>query len=179
MASSGLTRRMLYWGVLTVLALVILFLKILPLNLLPGRLPGPLWLLPFTYCWVLRRPEYVPAPLVAGLLLINDFMFMQPPGLMAALGVIGLEFLRTRAPHSRDIPFLFEWAMIAGVLVAIALVNHFVLALFVLTQPSVAMESMQLGTTVVFYPVIVGISTYILGVRRAAPGELDQLSNTA
>ena len=164
MASSGLTRRMLYWGVLTMLALVILFLKILPLNLLPGRL---------------RRPEYVPVPLVAGLLLIYDFMFMQPPGLMAALGVIGLEFLRSRAPYSRDIPFLFEWAMIAGVLFAIALVSHFILAIFVLTQPSIAMESMQLGTTVVFYPVIVGISTYIFGVRRATPGELDQLSNTA
>lgn len=179
MVRSGLTRRMFYWGILTLLALVILFLKLLPLNLLPGRLPGPLWLLPFTYCWVLRRPEFVPNPLVAGLLLIYDFMFMQPPGLMAALGVIGLEFLRSRAPYSRDMPFLFEWAMIAGVLAAIALANHLLLAILVLNQPSIAMESMQLGATVLLYPVIVGISTYIFGVRRATPGELDQLSNTA
>ncbi|MGR3659677.1 MAG: rod shape-determining protein MreD [Paracoccaceae bacterium] len=171
------TRRWVYWLILSAIWLSILFVKILPLNLSAGRWPGPDLLLAFAFAWVLRRPDYVPALLLALLILMSDFLFMRPPGLMAALAVMGLEFLRSRAQFSRDLPFLVEWAMVAGVVVALVLVNRVILLIFVISQPSFGLDMIQVTATILFYPVVVAISSYILGVRKVAPGEVDQLGH--
>lgn len=157
--------------------LLILFIKILPLNVMAGRWPGPEWLIAFAYAWVLRRPDYIPALLLAALLLMSDFIFMRPPGLSAALGVLGLEFLRSRSQFSRDLPFVVEWVMVGGVLTAISVINRVVLSIFVVAQPNFGLDLIQLVVTILFYPLIVAISTYILGVRKVAPGEVDQLGH--
>ncbi len=177
MANPIVTQRWTYWSILVAISLVILFVKILPLNVAAGRWPGPDWLIAFAFAWVLRRPDYTPALLIAALLLLSDFVFMRPPGLSTALGVIGLEFLRTRSQFSRDLPFIIEWAMVGGVLAAISLTTRVVLAVFVVSQPSFGLDMIQLTATVLFYPVIVAISTYVLGVRKVALGEVDQLGH--
>lgn len=177
MAEALVNRRWFYWLLLVGLALTILFLKLLPLNVQPGRWPGPMWLLTFSYCWVLRRPDYVPTFLLAVLLFLSDLMFMRPPGLLTALSILGLEFLRSRAQYSRDLPFLFEWGLVACVFSALLVSYRLLLAIFVVPQPTLAFEVLQLGVTILFYPVIALISTYILGVRKVAPGEVDQLGH--
>lgn len=171
------TRRWLYWVLLIAVSMFIVFIKILPLNVTAGRWPGPDLLIGFAYVWVLRRPDYVPAPLLAIILLISDLIFMRPPGLSAAIGVIGLEFLRSRSQFSRDLPFLFEWAMVGAVLAVSSLINRVILAIFVVGQPSFGLEMMQLSATILIYPLIVAFSTYVLGVRKVAPGQVDQLGH--
>ncbi len=49
-----------------VLAAVLLFLRLLPLGSVAGGWPGPDLLMCLTFAWVLRRPDYVPALLIAG-----------------------------------------------------------------------------------------------------------------
>lgn len=171
------TRRLAYWSILIAIWLVVLFLKILPLDLTAGRWPAPDLVLAFAFAWALRRPDYVPTLLFALLMLISDFIFMRPPGLFAALTVIGLEFLRSRSQFSRDLPFLVEWAMVSSVFVALVLVNRIILAIFVVSQPNYALDMLQIGATVLFYPIAVAISSYILGIRKVAPGEVDQLGH--
>ena len=45
-----------YRGLFMVLAMVLLFLKLLPLGTLAGTWPGPDLMLCLIYAWVLRRP---------------------------------------------------------------------------------------------------------------------------
>ena len=68
----------------------IMFFHLLPLQTSPGRWGAPDFLSALTYAWVLRRPEYVPALLIAAMMLLADMLFMRPPGLQAALVVAGL-----------------------------------------------------------------------------------------
>jgi len=91
MANPIATQRWTYWAILVAISLVILFVRILPLNVTAGRWPGPDWLMAFAFAWVLRRPDYTPALLLAALLLLSDFIIMRPPRLTAALGMVGLE----------------------------------------------------------------------------------------
>lgn len=177
MVDSITTRRWIYWSLLVAIFLFILFVKILPLNVSAGRWPGPDWLIAFSFAWVLRRPDYIPALLLASLLLMSDFIFMRPPGLSAALGVLGLEFLRSRSQFSRDLPFVVEWVMVGSVLAAISVANRIILSIFVVTQPNFGLDMIHLLITVLFYPLIVAVSTFILGVRKVAPGEVDQLGH--
>ncbi len=171
------TRRLLYWALFALVASFVLFIKLLPLDLSTGRWPGPDWLLALGYAWVLRRPNFVPILLFALVMFTYDIMLMRAPGLWAGLCVIGLEFLRGRSLLSRELPFLFEWAMVSGVLLAIAVANRLVLAIFVIQQPEIGLEIIQLLGTIAIYPLVVIVSSYGFGVRKVAPGAVDDLGH--
>jgi len=166
-----------HWIMLAVIAVGIFFLRILPLDFSTGRWPGPDLLPVLVFAWVIRRPDYVPTPLAAILFLSADLLFMRPPGLRSALSVLGLEFLRSRAQLSRDLPFLVEWAMVAAILGAMMLANRLVLTIFVVAQPSFGQSVMELLSTVAIYPIVVLFSALVLGVRKVAPGEVDKLGH--
>jgi len=155
----------------------ILFLHLLPLQTLPARWPAPDLLICLTFAWVLRRPEYVTVPLLAIVMLAADMLFMRPPGLMAALVVLGTEFLRGRNQLLRELPFPLEWAMVAGVMLAITLANRLVLLLVMVERPPLGLTLLHLLTTLLAYPLVVLVSRYALGVRKVAPGEVDALGH--
>ncbi len=159
------------------ICVTIVFFQLLPLDLTAGRWPGPDVALALAFAWVLRRPDYVPAFMVGAIFLAFDLLYMRPPGLWAALVVIGLEFLRSREPHSRDLPFLVEWALVSGVLVAMTMSARLVLTIFVVGQPAFGLVVLQLAATILIYPVVVAASRLFLGVRKIAPGEVDQLGH--
>lgn len=165
--------RLLYLSI----AVVVVFFHLLPLDLSAGRWPGPDLLVAFTFAWVLRRPNFVPVPLVLLVLLSADMLFLRPPGLWAALGIIGLEFLRSREHLSRDLPFLFEWMMVSGVLVSMTVAYRLILTIFFVAQPSVGLTVIQLLATILAYPLVVLASEVIFKVRKIAPGEVDQLGH--
>jgi rod shape-determining protein MreD len=171
------TQRALYWGLFCAIAVIVMFVRILPLDLSAGRWPGPDWIMALAFAWVLRRPDFMPVLLLATVLFLSDIMFMRPPGLVAAIGVIGLEFLRGRALFSRDLPFLFEWAMVAGVLLAMMLAKRLILGILVVGQPSFALDSLLLVATVLVYPLVVLVSALVMGVHKVAPGAVDQLGH--
>lgn len=152
-----------------------LFVRILPLDLTGTGLPGPDLLLCLTMGWLLRRPGHLPAPVIAGVYLIEDLVSLRPPGLWALLVLIGSEFLRRRQSVVREINLLLEWAMVAGVLVAMMLANRLVLAIVMVPAPPLDLSLLKLLFTVVAYPFVVLVLHFVLRVRKPATGEVDDL----
>lgn len=171
MAEATVTRRLFWRSVFLALALLVAFMRLLPLGDGSGGVPGPDLLVVLALVWVLRRPEYVPMLIVATVMLAADFLFMRPPGLWAAITVVGVEFLRNRENAFRDLPFLVEWGMVALVLLCMTLANALVLLVFMVDQPSLGLTLLQLIATILAYPFAVAVTVFALGLRRAAPGE--------
>lgn len=157
------------------LAALIAFGRLLPFTGGQGSLPGPDLLLALAAAWVLRRPDYAPVALIAAVMLVADFLFMRPPGLWAAVVVLGTEVLRTREAGWRDLPFLVEWALVSMVFTAMWVANAAILAIFLVEQPPLGLTLLQLILTMLAYPVAVALTVFVFGLRRAAPGEVDEL----
>ncbi|MGB7242542.1 MAG: rod shape-determining protein MreD [Sulfitobacter sp.] len=164
------------WGMragFAVIVLVILFFHLLPLETTPRRWAAPDLLLAFACAWSLRRPEYIPASLLALLFLLSDMLLQRPPGLWAVLALIGCENLKGRARGLRDGSFTAEWLTVAAIIVAIALANRLLLTIFFVPLPNFALVLFQLAMTLLFYPLVVAVSHWGMGVRKSAPGDLD------
>ncbi|HGG06381.1 MAG TPA: rod shape-determining protein MreD [Aliiroseovarius sp.] len=164
-----------YRVLLLAMAFVITFIQLLPLSDGYGGLPGPDLFLALVFAWVVRRPEYVPVALVAVIVFLMDMLFQSPPGLRAALVVMGLEFLRRRAMQMRDMPFALEWGLVVAVLALVMLGERLVLAVFFVDQVSFGKSVLRLLITMATYPVVAAFSVYVLGVRRLQPGDADAL----
>ncbi|MFZ5751632.1 MAG: rod shape-determining protein MreD [Pseudomonadota bacterium] len=171
------TVRWSYRGLFLLLSAFFVFLRILPLSTVPSSWPGPDLMLCLTFAWVLRRPDFVPALMIAAVFLIEDILYMRPPGLMALLILLGSEFLRSREPGMRGLPFPAEWAVVAVVMVTIMLVYRAVLAILVVPQGAFGFALLQVLTTILAYPVVVWVSHHLFGLRRAATGEVDALGH--
>ncbi len=167
-----LVRRWLFRGLFLAACSLVILIQLLPLSTLPPRIPAPDVLPVLTFAWVLRRPEYVPIVLVALVFLMADLFFMRPPGLWAALVVAGSEVLRTRGLAFRDMPFIFEWALVAAILASIMLINQVVLFVTVSQAPRLGPSLIQMLLTVALYPAAVIVTQLLLKVRRPTSAEL-------
>ncbi|OZB17347.1 MAG: rod shape-determining protein MreD [Rhodobacterales bacterium 34-62-10] len=157
------------------LAMLLIFSKLVPLDFQPQVWAGPDMLVALIFAWALRRPEFVPALSVGLIILLADLLFLRPPGLWAALMVIGTQALKNRARTLRDQPFMMEWLAVAGIFLTISLVNRLVLAVLMIPQAPLGLTVIHVVMTLICYPVIVMISQWVFGVRKAAPGDLDRL----
>lgn len=171
------SRRWLFRGLFLLISAVVVFFQLLPIDLTAGRWPGPDLVVALAFAWVLRRPDFVPPLLIGTVCLAMDFLFMRPPGLWAGLVVLGAEFLRSREPQSRDLPFLVEWALVSMVLIGMVLAARLTLLIFVINQPGFGLVMLQLMATILSYPIVVGASRMVFGIRKIAPGEVDQLGH--
>ena len=140
---------------------------------------GPDLLIAFAFAWSLRRPEYVPTLLLAAVFLLADLLLQRPPGLWALLALLACENLKGRGRTLRDATFGAEWIAVAVFLTAILLMNRVVLSILFIQPPQLRLSLLELGVTILIYPVVVLITRTIMGVRRAAPGELDSLGGRA
>jgi rod shape-determining protein MreD len=152
-----------------------LFLRILPIDISPGGLPGPDLVLALTMAWVLRRPAHLPALAIALVWLVEDLLLLRPPGLWALMVLAGTEFLRARHAVVREISFLLEWMMVAGVFAAMTLGYRLVLAIVMVPQDPLDLSLLKLGFTVASYPVMVLLLHFVFRVRKPATGEVDEL----
>jgi rod shape-determining protein MreD len=164
-----------YWALFGAFVLASLFWRMLPLGGGGPALPGPDLVLCVVLAWVLRRPDYMPALMVAGAVLAEDLLLMRPPGLWALLVLLASEFLRGRQPLMREFPFAMEWALVGVVIVAIWLAERLVLGLVVVPMPPLGMSLLELGATLMAYPLVVLVSHWLLGLRKPATGEVDAL----
>lgn len=155
------------------IALANLFFHLLPLETVPRSWAGPDLLLAFACAWSLRRPEYVPPILLAAVFLLTDFLLQRPPGLWALLALFGCEHLKGRASALRASTFPAEWVAVLIVLVAIPLANQIILALVLVPTPPLGLTVSQLLMTAFVYPLVVLVTHALMGVRKAAPGDLD------
>lgn len=164
-----------YRGVYVLIALVLFFLRLLPMGAEAGTWPGPDVLLCLTLAWVLRRPDYLPAVLVALVVLVEDFLLMRPPGLWTAIVVLATEFLRGRAALTRELGLAMEWLLVAALMVAMLLAYRLAFALAFLPQPGFGFAMVQCVASILCYPVVVGLSHVGLSLRKPAPGEVDAM----
>ncbi|MGH1577809.1 rod shape-determining protein MreD [Planktotalea sp.] len=177
MAEQRPTRVWVMRSLYVALCLCIIFMHLLPLAPATTRWAPPDLIMALTFAWAMRRPEYVPAIYVAGIVLLADFLFQRPPGLLAALMVVGSETLRARAHANRDMPYLVEWASVAGVMIGVAVALRLLLAIFFIPAPSLGLVLIQLTMTIALYPLVVLVSHFLFSVRRPAPGEVDALGH--
>lgn len=171
--SQRLAYRALFFG----LAGFIFFARMLPLSTLPPRVPGPDLLVCLVATFVLRRGDYAPAWAIVLVMLLEDFLTMRPPGLWALIVLFGSQFLRSRANLTRDLPFWLEWAMVSAVVVAMTLVYRLVLAIFMVPQVGPGPVMLQIVITLLTYPLFVLAAHFAMGLRKAAPGQVDALGH--
>jgi rod shape-determining protein MreD len=112
------------------LCLGLVLLAVLPLDRLPGTLPGPDLLLATTLVWVIRRPDAVPVSVITIVFLLADIFWMRPPGLMTAAVVLGTEFLRRRSELTTEVSFVAEWGVASAIAASIVIGQSAVLVLF-------------------------------------------------
>lgn len=161
--------RLLFLGV----AFVLIFLRLLPLHDVAGHLPGPDLLICLIFAWTVRRPEYLPALMIAAVVLFEDMLLMRPPGLWTALVILASEFIRSRVALTRELNFGVEWLLVAGLILALFVAQRLAYSMAFLPQPALGFVLVQAGWSVLAYPFVVAISRYGLDLHKPAMGELD------
>lgn len=177
MIDSVTLRVILYRALFVALVLAHILFALMPLGAGAPRIPGPDILFCIIAAWMIRRPDFLPWPLVAGTMLLTDFLFLQPPGLWTLLVLIATEVLRGRARQEPDsrIQFHTEFGLVAGVFTAALMAKRAIYALFLLDQPPLGATLLHLMTTLATYPLVVAGCVYLLGVRRMTPDEANLL----
>ncbi|MFY0680959.1 MAG: rod shape-determining protein MreD [Thalassovita sp.] len=177
MSDAAGSRLWLMWLVFLCLSLGIIFFQLLPLETTPRRFTGPDLMVLFAFAWATRRPEYVPAFLIAGIMLLGDLLFQRPPGLMAALMVVATEAVKRRSRTLRDQGFPVEWLTITGTLVLVMLGYRLILALLIVPQAPMGLTLIQLIMSVISYPLVVLATQFVFGVRKVSPGETNAMGH--
>ncbi len=158
-----------------VLALAIMFFHLLPLDTLPRRWAPPDLLIAFAFAWIVRRPDYVPAVALAGVMLLADLLFQRPPGLVALLVVLAGEYLRNQTAAPGEASFVGEWISVCFVILAVTLLNRLILTLTLVEQAPLALSLIQMVLTMAVYPPVVLVTQTVMGIRRLTPGEAEAL----
>jgi rod shape-determining protein MreD len=166
-------------GAFIVLALAIIFARLLPLQTLPGAIATPDLLVALIFAWALRRPDYVLALVIAGVMLLADLLLGRPPGLWAALVLIAAEWLKAQGRRPADNTFLAEWLTVATILLAITVAYRIVLGVTIVPPGAISLHVTQFVLTVAVYPLVVAAGWLIFGVRHAAPGDYDSPGRSA
>lgn len=163
----------LYRAIFLGLAAALLFLKLLPLGSLAGDWPGPDLLLCLIFAWVVRRPDFLPVPLIAFVVLLEDLLLMRPPGLWTALVLLATEFIRSRAALTRELAFVTEWLLVGGVMFALLVAYRLAFAIAFVPQPGFGFALLQTLWSVLCYPLVVAASRFAFDLRKPATGEVD------
>ncbi|WP_299791370.1 rod shape-determining protein MreD [uncultured Marivita sp.] len=169
------------WGMrlmFVLVALLILFFHLLPLNPAPSQWASPDILVAVVFAWAVRRPEYVPILLLAGVMLLADMLQQRPPGLWSVLVVCAAEWLKSRERRQRETTFVLEWLTFAGTLIVITILYRAVMMVLILSPGALTLSFIQVVMTIAAYPAVVGVSYFLFGIRRAAPGDMDRLGRT-
>ncbi|MEP3347364.1 MAG: hypothetical protein ABJN34_07485 [Litoreibacter sp.] len=136
-------------------------------------LPGPDLLFCFTAAFLMRRPRWAPVLLIVVVHLLADILFLRPLGLWPAVSIVGYEFLRRQTNATAEIAVPFEVALVVGTFAAAVLVNGLLHLIFAVSHPAFGATILHILTTAIAYPFVIGVTHFILRVRRAAARELD------
>ena len=173
MADRASTDIWLHRGIFVLIAVVLFFIRLLPLGAQAGHWPGPDLLLCLVIGWVMRRPDYLPVWLIAVVVFVEDMLLMRPPGLWTALVVIVAEFLRGRVALTRELNFAVEWLLASTLMLALLLAYRLAFAATLIPQTSFGFALVQTIGTALCYPVLVIVSQMMLNVHKPATGEVD------
>ncbi len=151
------------------LTLFILFVNLLPIETkAPTVWAGVDLLMVFAMAWSVRRPDYVPVLLLAGLFLLADLLLQRPPGLWALLVLIACERLKSQAFSLRDAGLPTEYIKVSVLIVGVYVLNRLVLGLMLIDLPQLGLYLLQMIATLLAYPLAVFITHVFMGVRKSA-----------
>ena len=125
----------------------------------------------FVLAWSVRRPDYVPLTTLALVLLLADFLLGRPPGLAAALMLLAAADIQARSRTIRDAGFATEWARAGLLIVGTAFAGQLVQLLLLTNPPGFGLLISQTILTALAYPLCVGVTAGLMGVRMITPGE--------
>lgn len=179
MIDAYLLRRILYALGFLLISAIVLFTRMLPLDMGPGGFAPPDLILCFAFAWSVRRPDYLPVLLVAAVLVIADMLTLSAPFIAPFLAIIAIEALRARRVQLADQGFGVEWATVAVVVVLMMLAERLILGVFLVPQPAFGLSLLEAVVTVVFYPIVVLISSLGLRVEWLKPGSIDPEAHVA
>ncbi|MDP3196056.1 rod shape-determining protein MreD [Tabrizicola sp.] len=165
--------QLVFRSLFVVIALLLLFMRLLPLGNAPGALPGPDILMCVILAWIVRRPEFLPMPLILVVILAEDLILMRPPGLWTAIVILATEFLRGRIALTRELSFVVEWLLVSGVMLGMMLIYRLTLGIAFVPQAPFGFVIVQVLWSIAVYPVVVGLSHLALDLRKPATGEVD------
>ncbi|MEM6759847.1 MAG: rod shape-determining protein MreD [Pseudomonadota bacterium] len=157
----------------TALVITLIFFHLLPLQTAAGGWIWPDLILAFALAWSVRRPDYVPAPLLAAVFLMADLLLQRPPGLWAALALVACTQMQLRARSLRDATLSSELIAAAAWIIVVGISYRVALAIFLIDMPALLPSAIQITATVLAYPVVVAITHALMGVRKLAPGDFD------
>ncbi|MDG1738511.1 MAG: rod shape-determining protein MreD [Paracoccaceae bacterium] len=146
---------------------VILF-HLLPLGQIGWITFSPDIILCITLAWVVRRPEYAPILLITAVALLADLLLMRVPGLWAALVVLLADRIGRQRHRMRSTGFGVEWLRVSVGIGMLFILERFALNLLFVDRPPLPASILQLLATLIFYPVVVGVSAGVFRVRKPA-----------
>lgn len=185
-------RRFVFRCLFVLVCVLVIFTKMLPLDTTPATvalfdpatgllsdggfsidLPGPDLLFCFTAAFIMRRPRWAPVALIVAVHFLSDVLFLRPPGLWTAVSLMAYEFLRGQSLGPAETPVPLEVALVTGAFAGAVLANALVHLIFALPHPGLGLSLLHVLTTAVAYPFVIAVTHFMLGVRRARPGDLD------
>lgn len=177
---SGRSSRRILIGVslFVLIQMGILFAQLLPLSVGEIDWPGPDLALCLTFIWLARRPDQIPALIIAAVFLLTDIMLSRPIGLWAALVLIASEYIRLRETRWREQPFVVEWLRVSVLMGAMVLGYRILQFVFLLEPPALGVVLLRYIATIAFYPVVVLATRWLIGLRRISPNEAEMLRHS-
>jgi len=145
--------------------LVVMF-HLLPLGQIDAITFSPDIILCITLAWVVRRPDYAPIFLIAGVALLAELLLMRAPGLWAALTVLLADSITKQRNKMRSTGFGVEWFRVTVGIAAIFILERIANGVLFLETPPLGASIAQFLATVVAYPIIVGITSGIIRIRK-------------
>ncbi len=165
-------RRAGFRAMFLAIAGLVIFVRLLPVDIGGSHIPTPDIVLLLIFAWVVRRPDYVPVAMLAGLALFADVVFVRPLGLWALLTVLGSEVLRRRSRGPAVLSFPLEWLLVAATLLAMCLAQIVILGIALVPQPPIGAQALHFLVSVLAYPLVAAATIYGSGVRR--PGRTER-----
>ena len=162
-----------YQALFLALCASVICIKMMPLSLDNTGVPGPDLLLALTLAWLLRQPAAVPLGAILVVFLLADFLFQRPPGLWTLLVIITSEALRRRRLTMTEFPFLLEWSAFSGAIFVMIVVERMLLWVLFVDPPPLGLSLAHAIVTAAIYPLVVGISKFLFGLRKIGPAEVE------
>lgn len=173
MIEPAVSARLAYRSLFLLCCIGVVFVKLLPLSTQPASIPGPDLLFCLIAVWVMRNPLWAPVLIIVVVQLFADILFLRPLGLWSALSLVAFEFLRQHSLGQSDISFLREVFLVSITFVGLVLLNAMVFSAFGIPHASAKLTVLHIVVTLLCYPLVFLATHYLLGVRRAKPGERD------
>ena len=145
---------------------LILFARLIPLDLMPGRVAPPDFLFALLVALLVRRPGAVPMWLIVVVFLINDMLLSQPLGLWTLVVFVTSEVVRNSRRDVRDMLFWSEWVWFAGLCVTANFAQFALRVILFIPRDPLPLVLPMVVFTIAVYPFAVVFLNVAFGVQK-------------